>query len=133
MSTNHGTNTAVTRTNENTRHGTAIEMPQRRNVESIDTGESERETTMTSLRGRKGTTVAVAVVVAYRGEKERETLTVNERGNVNSAIETTIGNQIHHVTDNNIIMIMSMFFFSLTAIILVFHGIVQSFNYCTYL
>ena len=129
MSTSHDTNTAVTRTNENTRHGTAIETPPRKNVESIDTGESERETTMTFLRGRKGTTVAVAVVVACRGEIERETLTVNERGNVNSAIETTIGNQIHHVTDNY----DCQFFFFPLCYMLVFHGIVQSFNYCTYL
>lgn len=52
---------------------------------------------MTFPRERKGTTVAVAC----RGEKEieRGTLTVSERGSEN-AIETIIGNQIHHDTDN---------------------------------
>ena len=79
---------------------------------------------MTFLRERKGTTV----VVACHEEKERETLNVNESENV---IETTIGNQIHLVTDNSggEMIIVNAFFFSL----FFFHGIVQSFNYCTYL
>ena len=103
MNTNHDTSTAVTRRNESTQD-TAIEM-WKKNVESIGTGTSERET---FPRERKHT----MVVVAWHDETERGTLIENE-----NVIETIIGNQIHHVTDNNrrkkliIIMIIVNAFF----------------------
>ena len=105
--TNHDTSTAVTRRNEITQD-TVIEM-WKKTVESIGTGTSERETTMTFLRERKGTTV----VVALHDEIERETLIANE-----NVIETIIGNQIHYVTDNtggenNYDYCQCLFFFSL--------------------
>ena len=107
MNTNHDTNTALTRRSENVQD-TAIVTLQTKNVESIGTGVSERETTMTFPRGRKGTTVEVA----YHDEKERETLIVSA---IAIVTETIIGNQIHLVTDNTgremiVIIILSMLF-----------------------